>query len=454
MDRPFRERDAWALLACLFLGIATALYAGLALRGLFGDGVHLLIRLMQGDSFWFAEPSRITAVAILEAPTLAALKLGIGGLHTVAAILSVTLNILPLLVIALCFGILPQHRRAFFLLPAFATFGGIYAAWYVPIAEGLLATAYFWLLFYLLLFAHDAPRWRILIVALAIPTLALDEPMAFLAPVLALAALRRRGALSAPLALWFLAVALHAGWEILHPYNTANRDRFAAHFLLLHWLRAPDGHVNGPAVLLLCAGAAIAGAILRPAWRTPLLAAFTAAAFLVAAGAFLSDRLISPGAQFDSRYIPQLLSLPLALVALASLRRPAWVARWATSLTQAIVLILGLAGATWNIAAVLDWQRFTATFRAALARHEGLVSWDTLIAELNADDAARFKRMNWAWNFPELSIVLSPGGDVHTILADPAGPGWRPFDPAVAAELPSGALFSTSAYRAALPRAR
>ena len=82
------------------------------------------------------------------------------------------------------------------------------------------------------------------------------------------------------------------------------------------------------------------------------------------------------------------------------------------------------------------------------------MSWDTLIAELNADDAARFKRMNWAWNFPELSIVLSPGGDVHTILADPAGPGWRPFDPAVAAELPSGALFSTSAYRAARARAR
>ena len=79
--------------------------------------------------------------------------------------------------------------------------------------------------------------------------------------------------------------------------------------------------------------------------------------------------------------------------------------------------------------------------------------WDTVLGELSQDDAARFKRMNWLWTSPELSIVLSPGGNVRTMINDPASRAWQPFNPAVAAELPSSSLYSTREYKAALERA-
>jgi len=222
----------------------------------------------------------------------------------------------------------------------------------------------------------------------------------------------------------------------------------------LQWLGNPHSWVNGPALLMLCAVAAILGSILRPAWSNLLLGAFAVVAFQVGAGAFVSDKLISPVAQFNSRYIAALLSFPLGLAALASLCWPRLVRYWATSPTLAIVLILGVAGAAWNVAAARDWVRFTDTFRAALASHEGLVPWDTILSELSQDDAARFKRMNWLWNSPDLSIVLSPGGNVRTIINDPVSGSWHPFDPAVAAELPSSSLYSTREYKAALERAK
>jgi hypothetical protein len=462
LKKQFCERDAWALMTCLGLGTVGAFYAGLVLRGLFADGSDILLRMMQYHSFYNQEPSRITTTILLEAPTLAAIGLGIGDLHAVAQIFSVCLNVLPLLGIGLCFFMLPADRKEYFLLPAFAAFGGMYCALYGVVSEALLATAYFWVLFYLILFGHESLRWRALIIALAIPTLEMDEVMVFLAPLLTLASLWRRdtavGAWNRTtlllLAPWFTAVAIHAAFEVRYPYSVSNRDAFIEGMVHLRWLGNPHSWVNGPAFLMLCAGAALLTSILRPTWSNLLLGSFAVVAFQVGAGAFVSDKLISPVAQFNSRYIAALLSFPLGLAVLASLCWPRLVRYWATSPTLAIVLILGLAGAAWNVAAAQDWVRFTDTFRAALARHEGLVPWDTVLGELSQDDAARFKRMNWLWTSPELSIVLSPGGNVRTMINNPVSGAWRPFNPAVAAELPSSSLYSTREYRATLERAK
>jgi hypothetical protein len=202
-------------------------------------------------------------------------------------------------------------------------------------------------------------------------------------------------------------------------------------------------------MLTLCAVAAILAAAAWPAWSALLVAGFAAAALVVAVGAFVVDRLIAAEGQYLARYLAELLSFPLGILALASWQRPELVRRWATPPTRAIVLILGVAGAAWNIAAARDWAHYTRSFRAELARHQGLVPWETAIGELGPTDAARFTRLNFAWTTPELSIVLAPGGDVHTILDDPPRTGWRPFDPAVAAALPAGTGFSTQRYQAA-----
>src|SRR5215472_8300607 len=256
LKKQFCERDGWMLMTCLGLGTIGAFYAGLVLRGLFADGVDILLRMVQHHSFYNQEPSRITIIILQEAPTLAAIGLGIGDLHVVAQIFSVCLNVLPLLGIGLCFFMLPADRKEYILLPAFAAFGGMYCALYGVVSEALLATAYFWVLFYLILFGHESPRWRVLIIALAIPTLELDEIMVFLAPLLTLASLWRRDTVVGAwnratlllLAPWFAAVAFHAAFEVLHPYSASNRDAFIEGMVHLQWLGNPHGWVNGPAL--------------------------------------------------------------------------------------------------------------------------------------------------------------------------------------------------------------
>ena len=256
------------VLALLIQGLA-----GLALRGLYADGAFFVTQILASQSFVYA-PSRWMSNVIAEFPAMTAIKLGIGTPNRVALIFSVTTNVLPGVLFLLCRLALPAAERRFFVFPAFVYFAGTLASQFASVTEGLVSTAYVWLLLYLILFGR-LTAWRLsLILLLSIGCLRLHEEMSFLGPLLIAAVwLRWRDAtppqparLALGLALLaILASAVVGSYWILFPYAPEERALFVSQSLLdQRWLYVPGAGWNLPAALGLLSSIAILTCIAAP----------------------------------------------------------------------------------------------------------------------------------------------------------------------------------------------
>jgi hypothetical protein len=168
------------LSAVLVLAILGQADAGLALRGIYADGAHWVTQVTALHRFVIFQPARWTINFLFELPIVTTIKLfGISTPQSAALIFSLTTNMLPGFIILSCRYALPAEERQFFVFPAFAYFGGILAAQFASVTEGLVATAYIWFLFYLILFGQLS-IWRLgLIAALSIGSIRLHEEMLF-----------------------------------------------------------------------------------------------------------------------------------------------------------------------------------------------------------------------------------------------------------------------------------
>ena len=91
--------------------------------------------------------------------------------HSVALVFSLVTNLLPGLIILLCLPAIPTGERPFFIFPCFVYFAGILSAQFASVAEGLVATSYFWLLLCLITFGHFTTLRLALITVLAVGSL-------------------------------------------------------------------------------------------------------------------------------------------------------------------------------------------------------------------------------------------------------------------------------------------
>jgi hypothetical protein len=293
---------------------------------------------------------------------------------------------------------------------------------------------------------------------LALPTLYLHEAMVVLGPVLAVAAALRapcapqrwqRAALWM-LAAWMLAVAAVQLGFVLDPRSPSNRSGFFQDLLRLRWLRAPWGDTNIPAFLgLLAFVAMLAGTGRRSSLVGRAFGLVCLAA--VASSIYVAD-FVAPGAQFRARHIAPLLSFPLAVVVLASLRNTSLQALWARLPNVTILVWLAVGTLGWHAVATFYWATYLDTFRQKLDESRGLVSWEEALANLPAERRSLFERMSWAWTTPTMSLLLARDGKVLSIIANPTSNRWQPFDPSDAASLPRSNLLDTSAYRDQLLR--
>jgi len=104
----------------------------------------------------------------------------------------------------------------------------------------------------------------------------------------------------------------------------------------------------------------------------------------------------------------------------------------------------------WHVIGIQHWSEYVRVFRGVLSSHHGLVAWEPLLESLPRPQGDALLNMGWSWTQPTVSFWLSPGGQVSTVVANPVGVGWQPFDPADPNRLPRSDLFDTSAYRKAL----
>ena len=460
--------DPAFLLSCWIILAAAALvsiYAALEYRVLYADGAYYVQRILEEEGFAFIEPSRHYSQLLQKFPTVIAIWLGVDNIPALIICYGLTTFLLPLLLVSICYFVLPPSRKVFFVFPLLHYLAGTTSASFVGIVEGPVAAAYFWLLLYLLLFRLERKAAMVLTL-LALPAVFLHEAMVFLSPLLAaVAGWRARQErhksgviLFTVLAMWFLIVAVVQAFFVIYPRDPGNRSNFIEDLIHLKWLFTASAQVNVPALagllaLLVLTGVALAGRSVRgtnPAMiQWTLVAGFAMVSFSMVAVAIVSGRFLTPGMQFSARNYSAIISFPLALWAILSAQYPK-VPIYPRINRQAIsvISILTVTVLLWHVVATHSWSVYLRDFRSILADNRGLVSWSEACESLPDSRRNNFKNMSWSWTNPSLSYLLSPQGRIKTIIANPdRGGAWVPFDPNNLQDLPRSRFFDSGPYR-------
>ncbi len=465
---PESRSDPAFPLCCWIILTAAALvsiYAALEYRVLYADGAYYVQRILEEEGFAFIEPSRHYSQLLQKFPTVIAIWLGVDNIPALIICYGLTTYLLPLLLVSLCYFVLPPSRKVFFVFPLVHYLAGTTSASFVGIVEGPVAAAYFWLLLYLLLFRFERKAAMVLTL-LALPAVLLHEAMVFLSPLLAAVAVwrarqeRHKGGvpLFTLLAMWFMIVAVVQTYFILYPRDPGNRSHFIQDLVHLKWLFTTSAQVNVPALVGLLAMVVFTGVILagrslrgtKPAknqWT--LVVGFAMVSLPMVAVAIVSGKFISPGMQFSARNHAAMISFPLALWAIRSSQDPQ--APIYPRINRQAISVISILAATvllWHVVATLRWSAYLLDFRSILAGDRGLVSWTEACESLPDGRRSNFKNMSWAWTNPSLSYLLSPQGRVKTIIANPdRGGAWVPFDPNNPQDLPRSRFFDSGPYR-------
>jgi hypothetical protein len=451
-------RDAHIVRLTFALVLATSLacsfYASIDARGLYRDGIGYLFEITVSKWFFLFDPAR-TAVEILrQAPIVFLSKFTNMSFLQLGQLFSFVLLVLPTLLCALCWFIAPRDRKAWILFPLTYLLIGFAPTSMQPIGEAAIATSFFWILLFLLLFRTRFIASQVLFLLLCIPVFQMQEATFPLMGVLLFAcAMRARGTenrreriflgLSAFLIAAIIVYQVH--W-IVYPLFPSDRDSILQGLIRFEFLYV-DHHLNLPLVTGAFAMLALAATFVVHATRPPNTAAVRARTFALAFALFavaaIVDALLiptsfSPEAHVQARYHPVFVSAALGtvIVFLVGLRLPDRL--WMQPTTVFILIMLCAAQTAADVAATRHWHAYVMDLQSRLANARGLILWETT---LRTGDERR--DMNWRlfavkseWVFPLMSIVYSPRGTINSIIDVPESQTFRPIDPEKANQLP------------------
>jgi hypothetical protein len=421
------------VVAVLVLALLVQVFAGFALRGLYADGAFHVSQVIGHQSFIFSAPARSTVTFLVQAPEVTAVMLGVTAPQLIATSFSVTTNVLPGFVFLLCSLVLSRAEGQFFVFPAFVYFAGTLSAQFASVAEGLVSTAYVWLLFYLLMFGQLFV-WRLgLILLLSVGAILLHEEMSFLGPVLIAAGwLRWRDATTRPaqlaLGLAVLAIIISTAvgtWWALFPSAPPDRTDLISGLVHLRWLFVPAMGCNLPAALGLAAGMAILTCILVPRASRAVILTFFIISVGLAVASFWERHLTIPSGQYAARDNAAFLSFPLMILVLVAHRLPGILP---FRPIPAIVMILGISVSLWHIQATEKWSAFLSDVRSVLASNNGIVPSPVLLNLPGTRGENLSRLMIWSWTNPDLSILILPRRCMTSVIANPPGVSWEPYD--------------------------
>ncbi|MBW4022568.1 MAG: hypothetical protein HIU92_05405 [Proteobacteria bacterium] len=435
MARPSAHAAWGALAAALAALLLMQIWAGSSLRGLYADGAYYAEQLLLRQSFDVIEPSRWTSQMLMQAPVVLAMAAGWTSPHAVALCLSLSTTLVPLLLTLPCLVLLPRGERHYALFPIFVFLAASMSAGFASVADGPTAAAYAWLLLLLIIFGPLTP-WRLAaILLLAAGALRLHEATAFLGPILAFACLERgrsEGARLVRAILGLSAILILAGcavavYDVLHPRVAANRASFVQDLMGLRWLLLDSHHVN------MTAAIGVVGLIMLPIIALPGRARTIA---MAAAGSLLMALAVPalvvppfpPGA-FAARNNACLMTGPAMLLLLTVRRRRPALPGGLTVTATMLTAMLGITVAVADGADTAGWLSYTQAMTMALKDGRGVVPWETALAGLPPRQRQAMARYAWPWTTPLMSLWLAPGARIETIIANPPGYTWQPFDP-------------------------
>ena len=425
---------------------------------LFMDGAYYLFGIIEGNGFFLVEPTSRTVQVLQQIPVVLTLRLGVSDLEILMVVAALSNLLLPLLLTASCYWILPSGHKAFFIFPLLHYLTGTLASWFPTVTDAPPAAAYFWMLFYLVLFRSNTWWSALLCVLMALPALYLHEAMSFLSLLLVSAALWRFKNASSWffrvlflfLSGWFLFISYIQLTAILYPRDINNRSGFLAQLLELKWIYW-DG-INIAVVLSIATVGLLLWVFIdnllhnSNSKRSVLAqvvrrsAPFLLGGVTLAVWSLLLFDIHWYGLipQFAARALAAFVTVPLAILVLLSLFQPSIQRGWYDRLHVVLVVVLTLGILVSHGIGLSRWVDYVRDFRSLLQSQTGFIPFDKAVNTLPLDHRKNFWHITRDphWTNPVISYLLSPQGRVTTIVSNPHTARWQPFDPLDHVNLP------------------
>jgi hypothetical protein len=469
--RLHRDRPVAIAFGLVVSGLlCSGLYASLYARGLYSDGAYYLVKVAEHEWFWLADPARTTVQILRQVPIVLLSRFTDWSLFSRAQVFSFTMLALPVLLVALCWFLVPRRRKAWMLFPVLHLLIGYSTMSFEAAGEAAIAASYIWILIFLLLFGTRAPFSQALFLLICVPAVLLHEGALLCVPVLLLICALRAFEPDGPrhrtflriVAFLCIAVAAYQAKWIIFPRSPADREAalqaiFGFEFLVVEgrWnLPFISGAVGLVAMAVTIALYARKPKVLaeRAAWAVTLLFGALALAAMIAA--LRIDATLSPLAQARARYNPI-----FATMLLGSATALAWKFRVSptvlgTGPAVAILVLLAAAQITADVLATQRWSTYLADLEARLQTSAGMITWETVSHSGNPQRDRTWAIMSAGWTLPMLSIILARNGVVKAMVDYPSDqpPTFRPVQIRQLAALPDLKGINYEPYRIAVEK--
>lgn len=444
------EHVVWLTLT---LYVAHVVHAVFAARVLYADGVNFFVNILAngavsdgGRAF-----ARLYANALTEAPLLTLVRLEVTNMEILGYAYAIGLY-LPYVACILVWLWATRKAKAYRLFLLMYLFACAMNSEFFLVSESHAAAALTFALLPLLLFRIPwGPGTACLALALAAPTVRSYESMLILGPILA-AACAWRGMKSShtltrvgwgAFMCWFLSGAVVALSEVLNPSLPESQTAVsfledAVELFRDNMLGLLAGNLNLHfAAILSMAGMVLAVSSLVVSHRLlkNLVVGFAVGSALLLLLLAVFPAMMEVGLHYKARVLNAIVPLFLGLGLLVLRVKSVDLSR-RVGLAFMVMLILGVFQCGWHLIATNQWAGYVSIFREELSKGEGYIQFeDTLLAERRIGRQS-VSGMNWPWTAPLMSIVLTPDGEVGSIIANPQPTEWEPFDPVNPAELP------------------
>jgi hypothetical protein len=424
----------------LIAKLASSLYASIDARGLYADGATYLVGIY-GRKGFLTFDVRTTVQILRQAPIVLLSRYTSATLFECGQVFTFVMLTMPTALCATCWFIAPQNRKAWILFPLTALLTGFAATSFHAIGEAAIATSYYWILLFLLMFRAHSAVWQALFLLLCIPAFRLHEG-AFPLTIMLLAALAvrtdasRRRLFVAASALMLAAILAYQLRWVIYPQFLDDRDgvvRGLTHFEFLY----VDGHFNLQLIIATMAFIALSVGFfaytaqpIAKAERLSRIVAVVWTFFALAAmvAAMMIEQSFSPFAQLHARYHPIIISAALGGVMILLFRYKPLEQSWTQPITIFILISLCATQTVADMAATARWNAYVVDLKSRLENGRGLIPWETTLHTANQRADLNWRLVNIDFAVPFECIIYAPNGIVRAIIDTPTGTAFRPLN--------------------------
>jgi hypothetical protein len=448
-----RRTLAFTFGSVVFIGLACDVYASINARGVYADAAGLVVIIYELKRFFVSAGPRAAVEVMRQAPVVLLVRYTAATLFEGAQLLTFVMLALPTLLCAVCWWIVPRDRKAWILFPLAYLLIGFAATSMHAVGEAAIATSYYWILLFLLLFRARTVLQQTLFLLLCIPAFWLHEGIFPLTIVLLLALATRvhsaAGSSREPAFVGLAAVllAMVVAKQIfyvihpLYPDDRAHIVRGLLHFEFLYF----DQHFNLPLVTGAVALFALLSLFFVNAtqlaektrrYTKSILWGWTFFALGTIVTVITIEPSFSPFSQLQARYHPAMVSSVLGLLMITLLRFKQSERAWINPAIIYVMITLCVAQGFADVSATWRWEAYVMDLRSRLTNGNGLIPWEATLASGDERADVNWRIFEIAWVIPFLCVIFAPKGVVKSIIDLPKGAAFRPLDPELPGDLP------------------